>query len=66
MENTAANYITEMEIIFPLFRNTTIWDEKTKQYQAGVFGDINIGDLILIVGRIDAPQNAIIFKNHNK
>ena len=43
-----------------------VWDEKTKQYQAGVFGDINIGDLILIVGRIDAPQNAIIFKNHNK
>lgn len=62
--NDVGNYITEMETIFPVYRNTTIWDEEKKQYQVGTFGDYNVGDLIFILGRIDAPRSTIIFKNH--
>ena len=64
--NNEGNYIAEREVVFPVYRNTTIWDEARQQYQVGTFGDYNVGDLMFIYGRIDASTCAIIFKNHNK
>lgn len=64
--NNEGNYIAEREVVFPVYRNTTIWDEARQQYQVGTFGDYNVGDMMFIYGRVDAPTSAIIFKNHNK
>ena len=64
--NYEGYYIAEREVVFPVYRNTTIWDEARQQYQVGTFGDYNVGDLMFIYGRIDASTCAIIFKNHNK
>ena len=62
--NTSDNYISELEITFPVYVNTTVWDEERDYYRVGTLRDFEVGDLLYVVGQIDYPIATIIFKNH--
>ncbi len=65
-ENNKNYYITELEIPFFASQNLTIWDEEEQEYQVGTFLDFEVGDLMFVLGTLEWPKSATIYKNHNK